>query len=172
MKKFLLLFISFALSISLKGQNFTDIDTAFGQYYAVSSDGKIYSSKNGTDWKCFDFNDYYKGFYEPCSFIGVAVAYDRVAVLGVEGGGFASLQKNEGEVAIPAKTVLYISTKGNIWALRELKYKGDNNEFLYYNGKALGVSYDEMKDEFIVLFEGNVMMTIPSCSHCNKLITL
>ncbi len=143
-------------NIDIEG-GISSLDANGSQCYGVSTEGYVFSSGNGSDWTVLDFNGYYDGFYEKCSFVAVAVAADRVAVLGKENSG---------------KAVLYISTKGAIWALRELRYKDENNMFLYAEYPPLDLLYDESKDEFVVVFEGGKLMTIPSCSHCNKLIGL
>ncbi len=144
------------LNVEIKGA-VTSLDATATQCFGVSSEGFIFSSKNGRDWTVFDFNGYYSDYYGKCEFVAVAIGADRVAVLGQESDG---------------KPVLYTSAKGTVWAARELKYEDKNNNFILADYPPRDLVYNPAKDEFIVIFEWGKMMTVPTCSHCNKLLSL
>ncbi len=143
-------------NIGIKGE-VTSIDATDTQCFGVTSEGYIFNSKNGRDWTVFDFNSYYSGYYNKCEFVAVAIGADRIAVLGQEAGG---------------KPVLYTSTKGTVWAARELKYEDGNNNFVLADYPPRDLIYNPAKDEFVVIFEWGRIMTVPTCSHCNKLLAL
>ncbi len=144
------------LNMDIKG-SVVSLSSTGSQCFGVTSDGFIFNSRNGTDWTILDFNAYYSGFYERCEFVAVAIGNESIAVLGKEDDG---------------RPVLYTSAKGTVWAERELKYEGENNEFIQADYPPAGLTYNKEKDEFIIIFEFGRIMTVPSCSHCNKLLRI
>ncbi len=144
------------LNMDIKG-SVVSLSSTESRCFGVTSDGFIFNSQNGTDWTILDFNAYYSGYYERCEFVSVAIGNENIAVLGKEDDG---------------KPVLYISAKGTVWSERKLNYKDADNDFILAEYPPAGLTYNSAKDEFIVIFEFGRIMTIPTCSHCNKLFSL
>ncbi len=144
------------LKMDIKGE-IVSLSATDSQCFGVTSEGVIFNSQNGTDWTILDFNGYYSGFYDRCEFVAVAIGNESIAVLGKEDDG---------------KPVLYTSSKGTVWAARELKYKDGNDDFILAEHPPVGLDYNKAEDEFIIIFEFGRIMTVPTCSHCNKLLRI
>ena len=144
------------IQLILKG-NIVSVSASFSDCYGVTNEGEIIHSKNGIDWNILNFNALYAGYYKPCNFTKVLVTDNRVAVAGV---------KNDGS------PTLFFSSQGNVWTERTLNYTDEQGmsallEFVPYD-----IFYDISKDQFLLACSKGKIMTIPSCSHCNKLFTV
>ena len=65
-----------------------------------------------------------------------------------------------------------LGAQGNVWTERTLNYTDEQGmsallEFVPYD-----IFYDNSKDQFMLACSKGKIMTIPSCSHCNKLYAL
>lgn len=142
--------------VSFVGQ-VTSLCASLSQCFGVTSAGEILSSKNGTDWSVMYFNNYYNGYYAPCSFTSVSIGTNRIAVVGLENHG---------------KPVLYFSSNGKVWSERELNYETSQNDYLFLEDTPCHIDYQADQDQFIILCDNGTVMTVPPCSHCNKLLSV
>jgi hypothetical protein len=142
-----------SIRLELKG-NIVSLSSGASGCYGLTDRGEIIYTTDGLNWTIFDFNDVYKGYYKACSFVKILAAANQIVVAG----------KNED--GLP---VLFFSSKGNVWSERPLIYtdeKGFNADLVDIPND---IYYDNSKDQFILVCTNGKLMTIPSCSHCNKL---
>jgi hypothetical protein len=144
------------IHLNLKG-NIVSLSARTGQCYGVTDEGEIIHSKDGLDWTIFDFNAVYLGFYKPCYFTRILVTENQIAVTG---------KQNDGS------PVLMFSTMGNVWSVRPLNYTDEEGKISTLTEIPNDLFYDYSKDQFILICNKGKMLTIPSCSHCNKLIEI
>ena len=141
------------INLALKG-NIVSVSARPSDCFGVTDEGEIIHSTDGVVWDIFDFNKHYSGYYKPCSFIKVVATKDQIAVVG---------RQNDGE------TILIFSTQGKVWTERNLNYTNDEGVVSYLTDTAYDLYYEKTMDQFILVCSKGMMMTIPSCSHCNKL---
>ncbi len=142
-----------SVRLDLKG-NIVSLYSGTLECYGVTDKGEIIHSNDGLNWIIFDFNKVYDGYYKTCSFIKVLTTASQIAVIGKNRDGLP---------------VLFFSSKGNVWSERPLIYtdeKGFNDNLIDIPND---IYYDNSKDQFILVCTNGKLMTIPSCSHCNKL---
>jgi hypothetical protein len=140
----------------LKG-NIVSLSPGAAECYGVTDQGEIIQTNDGLKWSIFDFNDVYKGYYKTCSFTKVLVTPKQIAVIGKNADG---------------TPVLYFTSQGNVWSERRLIYADENGFGGYLTDIPNDIYYDSFKDLFILACSNGKMLTIPSCSHCNKLYTI
>lgn len=139
--------------LDLKG-NIVSLSSGALECYGVTDQGEIIHTNDGLNWTIFDFNKVYDGYYKACTFIKVLSTTSQIAVIGKNGDGLP---------------VMYFSSKGNVWAERPLLYTDEEGFKAYLNDIPEDIYYDSLKDQFILLCSVGKLMTIPSCSHCQKL---
>jgi hypothetical protein len=65
--------------------------------------------------------------------------------------------------------VYFYSSRGTVWTQRNLVYTDNDGGSSFLKEIPNDVFYDSTMDQFILVCNHGKMMTIPSCSHCNKL---
>jgi hypothetical protein len=65
--------------------------------------------------------------------------------------------------------VLIFSSAGNVWSERPLTFNDEQGFNAQLSEIPNDIYYDSLNDQFILLCTNGMIMTIPSCSHCNKL---
>ena len=145
-----------SIRLNLKG-NIVSVSAGTSECYGVTDEGEVIQTSDGFNWKIFNFNEVYSGYYKPCSFTCVSVTENTIAVTG----------KNQDN-----SPVLFFSTQGNVWSERNLDYT-DNKGYPYYLQEIPNsIFYDFPEDRFLLVCNKGKLMSIPSCSQCNKLIEL
>lgn len=139
--------------LGLKG-NIVSLSSNALNCYGVTDQGEIIHTSNGLNWTIFDFNKVYDGYYKACSFEKVLVTPKQIAVIG----------KN-----VDGLPVLLFSSAGNVWSERPLTYTDEQGFYAQLSELPNDIYYDSSKDQFVLLCSNGNIMTIPSCSHCNKL---
>lgn len=122
--------------------------------YGVTDKGEIIYSKDGMNWSVFDFNKTYNGFYKNCQFTKVLTTENQISIIGKQDDGLP---------------VMFYSSRGSVWTQRDLVYTGQSGEASLLKDSLNDIFYDITKDQFILICNHGKIMTIPSCSHCNKL---
>lgn len=140
------------ISLNLKG-NIVSLSAGESACYGVTDQGEIMSSPDGISWNIFDFNTVYAGFYKPCRFTKILAATYNIAVAGIYEDG---------------SPVLMFSTQGNVWAERTLDYNDAQANHVSLNDAPNDIFYDSQRDLFYLACNNGTIMSIPSCSHCNK----
>ncbi len=129
------------------------ISSSSQDIYAVTKQGEILHSRDLRSWRVKDFNEEYKGFYPTLQIASVAVGEYSVAIAGTD------------ERGAPA---VYTSTLGNIWNHRTLSYT-ERGTPLSLEAQPLSIIYDTEADRYLLLCREGTILTLPSCSHCNRL---
>jgi hypothetical protein len=142
------------VDIELKG-NVMSLSTGSSKCYGVTDQGEIFHTNDLVHWEIFDFNKTYKGYYKSCSFSKILCTPDQIAVTG---------ENNDG---LP---VLFFSSRGNVWTERPLTYTDDFGHQTYLKNVPRDIYCDPNGNQHILVCDRGIMMTIPSCSYCNKLI--
>jgi len=144
------------IEIELKG-NVVSLSTGTSVCFGVTDQGEIFHTNDLVHWEIFDFNTSYKGYYKSCSFNKILFGPDQIAVIG------------RNEDGLP---VLYFSSRGNVWTERPLTYTDDFGNQSYLKNVPRDIYYDPLGNQHILVCDLGVIMTIPSCSHCNKRIEI
>jgi len=142
-----------SIKLSLKG-NIVSISSNTSVCYGVTDEGEIIHTSDGLNWTIFDFNEVYDGYYKACSFEKVLVTPKQIAVIG----------KN-----VDGLPVLFFSSVGNVWSERPLNYSDEQGFNAQLGEIPNDIYYDSLNDQFILICTHGMIMTIPSCSHCNKI---
>ena len=144
------------IPLALKG-NIVSLSANASECYGVTDAGEIIRSKDGIQWNIIDFNAQYAGYYKPCAFTRVLAMNDRIAIAG---------EKDDGS------PVLFFSTQGNVWTDRILDYTNDERQMNSPTEILNDIYYYYPEDLYFLACNKGIMMQIPSCSHCNKLIPI
>ncbi|MTK54475.1 hypothetical protein [Paludibacter sp.] len=144
------------IPLALKG-NIVSLSANVSECYGVTDAGEIIRSKDGIQWTITDFNTQYAGYYKPCVFTRVLAVDGRIAIAG---------KRNDGS------PVLFFSTQGNVWTDRILDYTNDERQMNSPTEILNDIYYYYPEDLYFLACNNGIMMQIPSCSHCNKLIPI
>ena len=133
--------------------NIVSISSRSNECFGVTDEGEIISTIDGLNWKILDFNEYYKGFYKPCKFTCIFATEQQIAIAGKK---------------IDGTPVLLLSNQGNVWSERSLDYTDSDGRISVLEVIPNCINYSVPDDLFILGCSKGKLMTIPSCSHCNK----
>lgn len=124
---------------------------------ALSTDGKIFYSKDAVHWSSFAFNSNYKGFYPTLNIRTLAMGRGSVAIAGVCP-----------EDGLPA---VYFSSEGKVWSPRELSVTEGSaiRPILQAPQKMV---YDPYADRMVLLCSEGTVVSLPGCSHCTTMIQI
>jgi hypothetical protein len=142
--------------LDLKG-NIVGLSARIADCYGVTDAGEIIHTTNGTEWTVFDFNREYAGFYASCRFTGVTAADSRIAVAGEQADG---------------SPAVFFSARGQVWTQAVLQYEDNQGRDGYLTEVPRALYYDRPQDRFVLACGKGTLLTLPSCSHCNRLILL
>lgn len=141
------------LKLEVKG-NIVSLSTRTKDCYGVTDQGEIIHTTDGLNWTIFDFNSVYKGFYKACNFVKIETSSKQIAVIGIN-------EDNSPQ--------LLFSSKGNVWTERTLNYADENGAHNSLSDIPTDIYYDTANDQFILTLTNGRLMTLPSCSHCQKI---
>lgn len=141
-----------SIQLELKG-SIISLSSGINDCWGVTDQGEIIHSNDGINWAIFDFNTLYKGFYKSCSFSKVLLASDQIAVVG----------RNE-----DGSPALFFSSKGNVWTERSLLFTDENGVMEMLKDAPNDIFYDHVNDQFILCGSEGQMLTVTSCSHCQR----
>lgn len=132
------------------------IGTASNGYasFVLTNKGEIAWSRDSVEWTVVDFNETYRGYYEPVRFVGIAAGKADVAVVGVYE-----------RTGAPA---MFISSRGNVWTERRLVYQ-QGDELFELTETPLSIRADLARDEYVITCTDDVLFFVPPCSHCNRM---
>lgn len=144
------------LSLALKG-NIVSLSAGSSNCYGVTDKGEIIRTINAIDWEIIDYNAKYAGYNKPCSFTKVLLAGKRIAIIG----------RHEDNTP-----VVLLSSLGNVWMERSLNYTDSYDNAQYLESLPNDICYDGTEDQFLLACSNGEIMTLPSCTKCNKLLIL
>jgi len=142
-----------SVKLNLKG-NIVSLSARESDCFGASDQGEIIHSTDGTTWSLMDFNEYYSGYYKPCSFTKILAMDNQIAVAGKHDDG---------------SPALFFSTQGTVWSERTLNYTDEKGMLSYLTELPSELFYDSAKSQLLLVCSEGRLMKIPSCSHCNKL---
>jgi len=131
--------------LSVNG-NIVSVSANGNECFGATDEGEIIHTTDGVNWNIININEVYAGYYKPCAFTSIVVTENRIAVAGVNDDG---------------SSVLMFSSQGNVWTERTLNYSDDN-------GMQNILTDNDSRDQFYLACNNGKMMSIPSCSHCNR----
>lgn len=144
------------LQLAVEG-NIVSLSARATECFGVTDKGEIVRSTDGVNWTVFDFNAYYSGFYKPCQFTCISAHEEQIAVAGKD---------------VDGSPVLMLSSQGSVWTERVLTYTDNNGGVSNLVGIPNLIYSDTAEDQLILVCSKGQIMLIPSCSHCNKLISV
>ena len=118
----------------------------------VTDIGEIIRSDDGINWTIFDYNKEYSGYNRPCKFRKVIVTANRIVLIGIHDDG--------------SPAVLF-STLGNVWTERSLIYYDNHGMISFMLNDPNDITYDSVRDQFILACDNGELFTLPSCTKCN-----
>ena len=121
--------------------------------WTVTDSGEIAHRIGTSEWKVFDFNSQYAGYYPRMDFRAVAAGGGSVMVAGVGPDG---------------RPAAYTSARGTVWSERLLDYSELGQSSLF-TAEPMSLSYDAPQDRFYLVGTGGSSLSLPGCSHCNSL---
>jgi len=139
------------------GGNIVSLSSRASECFGVTDQGEILRSADGIHWSVFDFNNYYKGYYKPCQFTCVLAEENQLAVAGKYDDG---------------SPVLMLSSQGSVWTERSLNFTDDGGGLSTLIGIPTSICQDAAEDRLLLACSKGQVMSIPSCSHCNKLLSV
>lgn len=142
------------IRIETRGE-FTGIDAGWEMCYAVSDSSEIISINRALIGKVFDFNGQYADYYGKIRLIDIAAGPASLCIAAVREDG---------------KPAAYTSSKGTVWSERELNY-AVNGKWYMFEKVPHSITYEELSDSFVLICEDGDMFHLPSCSHCNYLVS-
>lgn len=121
--------------------------------WTVTDSGEIAHRSGVSEWKVFDFNTQYAGFYPRMDFRAVAAGGGSVMVAGLGPDG---------------RPAAYTSARGTVWNERLLDYSEQGQSSLF-TAEPMSLNYDARQDRFYLVGTGGSSLALPGCSHCNSL---
>ncbi|MCW8850862.1 MAG: hypothetical protein OQJ81_12850 [Melioribacteraceae bacterium] len=119
----------------------------------VTNMGEIIKSTDGIDWEIKQYNREYAGFYQYSIFRKVVATDNTIVIIGIHDDGTPSI---------------LFSTLGNVWSKRIPIYIDENGISRYLVSKPNDIAYDFNNNQFIVVCDNGELLSLPSCSKCNK----
>jgi hypothetical protein len=123
----------------------------------VTNKGEIIKTFDGINWDIFDYNSKYAGYNKPCIFKKVLLTGKMIAVIG---------QHEDGS------PVVLLSSLGNVWTERSLYYTDDHGMIQILTNLPNDVVYDPVEDQFFLACNSGEVVSLPSCTKCNKSLTV
>ena len=125
--------------------------------YGVTDKGEILHSTDGIHWVLFDFNSYYAGYYKSCQFTCVFADKNQISAAGR---------------CLDGSPILMVSSQGTVWSERSLNFTDEQGVRSSLTEIPSSICLDEAGDQLLLACGKGQVMSIPSCSHCNKLWTI
>lgn len=134
-------------------ENLVSISASDPGIFAITNQGTIASSKDGSSWSLLDFNTFYDGYYDRVVFTSIGASPSGVAAAGTYTDG---------------SPALFLSSQGSVWSERTLNYK-DGPRYVMLEAIPLGISHDPNGDQWVLSCSDGIIFFIPGCSHCNSI---
>ncbi|OFY65832.1 MAG: hypothetical protein A2Y71_15510 [Bacteroidetes bacterium RBG_13_42_15] len=122
-------------------------------FIGITEIGEILISKDGFKWDIRDYNKVYSGYNKSCIFKKVLAANNRIVIIGMHDDN--------------SPAVLF-STLGNVWTERSLVFDDNQGIMRFLTNEPNAITYDSVRDQFILACDKGEIFTLPSCSKCNE----
>lgn len=123
----------------------------------VTDAGEIIKSFDGTTWEIMDYNKEYDGYHSFSNFSKILATENRIVIIGTHDDGSPSI---------------LFSTLGNVWTQRLPIYYDDEGILRSLSSKPNDVICDPNVDQFIIVCNNGELLSMPSCSKCNKYLKI
>jgi hypothetical protein len=140
------------IQTNIKG-NIISLSTNHSFFIGVTDVGEIIKSFDGINWEIKDYNKEYAGYNLHSKFRKILAAQNSIIIIGTHDDGSPSI---------------LFSSLGNVWAERLPIYHDDQGMVCYLRNKPNGITYDPDRDEFILACDNGELLSLPSCTKCNK----
>lgn len=126
-------------------------------FFGITDSGEIFRSDDGLNWEIKDYNKEYSGYNKSCIFKKVLAVKNRIVIIG---------RHDDGSPAV------LFSSLGNIWTERSLNYKDDHGAIRFLTNEPNDITYDPVRDQFILACDNGEIFSLPSCTKCNVSVTI
>jgi hypothetical protein len=118
----------------------------------ITDSGEIIRSNDGFNWEITDYNKKYSGYNKSCIFKKILTANNRIVIIG---------RHDDGSPAV------LFSSLGNVWTERSLIYNDDHGIIRFLANTPNDITYDPVRDQFILVCDNGEIFILPSCTKCN-----
>ncbi len=122
-------------------------------FIGITDIGEILTSKDGINWDIRDYNKEYSGYNKSCVLKKVLATNNRIVIIG---------KHNDNSPAV------LFSSLGNVWTERTLIYEDDEGVMRFLTNEPNSITYDSVRDQFILACNKGQIFTLPSCTKCNE----
>lgn len=122
-------------------------------FIGVTDSGEIIKSFDGTNWEIKNYNKEYAGYNKFSKFKKIISNQNSIVIIGTYDDGSPSI---------------LFSSLGNVWTERIPVYRDNLDMICYLTQKPNAITYDSIKDQFILACDDGELFTLPSCSKCNE----
>jgi len=140
----------------IKG-NIVSITANDSFFFGITDSGEIIRSNDGFDWEIKDYNKEYSGYNKSCIFKKILTAKNRIVIIG---------RHDDGSPAV------LFSSLGNVWTERSLTYNDDHGMIRFLTNTPNDITYDSVRDQFILACDNGELFSLPSCTKCNVSVTI
>ena len=127
-----------------------------GLSIARTRQGELFKCENG-EWKAFDFNEEYQGYYPYCRFSKIGYLADQFYLAGVD--------QNE-------NPRLFVSLMGSVWEERNINAYHPLDGWQKPSGCIVEMLCDETTHQvFLITDQGNLLV-LPDCPKCVRILPI
>jgi hypothetical protein len=126
-------------------------------FFGITDSGEIIRSNDGLNWEITDYNKEYSGYNKSCEFKKVLATKNRIVIIG---------RHDDGSPAV------LFSSLGNVWTERSLSYNDDHGMIRFLTNEPNDITYDPVRDQFILACDNGEIFSLPSCTKCNASVTI
>jgi hypothetical protein len=126
-------------------------------FIGITDSGEIIKSSDGLNWGITDYNKVYSGYNKSCRFDKVLATRNRIGIIGSHDDG---------------SPALLFSSLGNVWTERSLTYNDSHGMIRFLTNKPNDLTYDPVRDQFILACDNGEIFILPSCTKCNESLTI
>lgn len=122
-------------------------------FIGVTDAGEIVKSGDGFEWQILDYNKEYAEYNPYANFKKIVTTQNRIVIIGTHKDG---------------SPCILFSSLGHVWAEREAFYYDEQEMIRYLIEQPNDITYDSIRDQFILACENGVLFCLPACTKCNE----
>jgi hypothetical protein len=123
----------------------------------ITDESEIIKSVDGFEWTIKYYNKEYSGYAPYSKFKKILATRNTIVIIGTHADGSPSI---------------LMSSLGQVWADRVPMYHDDEKRLCYLTEKPNGLTYDPVRDQFILACDSGALFSLPSCTKCNEYIKI
>lgn len=144
------------LQTNVKG-NIISISSNKTLFVGITDSGEVILSKNGIDWDVRNINKEYEGYYQISKFKKILAVEHSIIIIGTHEDDSPSIM---------------MSSLGNVWSERIPYYISEQGVDCFLENEPNDVTYDPVRDQFILACDNGVLFTLPACNKCNEYLKI